>query len=119
VTRLTRIGLIIAALACCASLIPAVASASPSYYGSPSYSSPSYYTAPSYYGSSYYTPTYYSPSNYGSSYYTPSYYGQLNGAGYPKNQYVSPYFRKDGTFVQGYWRNSPSDGLRTCSIIRC
>jgi hypothetical protein len=102
-TRSLRLGLLIAALACGASLIPAVASAFPGSYSSPSYYSPSYYS-----------PSYYSPS-----YFTPSYYGQLNGAGCPKNQYVSPCFREDGTYVQGYWRNSPSDGLRTCSIIRC
>jgi hypothetical protein len=46
-------------------------------------------------------------------------YGQLNRAGFPKNQYVRSYLRRDGTFVQGYWRNSPTDGLPTCHIIRC
>jgi hypothetical protein len=46
-------------------------------------------------------------------------YGQLNGAGFPKNQYVRSYLRRDGTFVNGYWRNSPTDGLPTCRIIRC
>jgi hypothetical protein len=111
-----RIGLLIAALACCASLIPTVASAAyiPSYSGGSSYSS-SYYR-PSYY-SSLYRPSYYRPSYYRPSY--PSYYGQLNRAGYPKNQYVSPYFRSNGTYVGGYWRNSPNDSYRTCSIIRC
>jgi hypothetical protein len=105
-TRFVRIGLLVAALAVSAWLIPAVASASSGYYSSPSFYTPTY--------SSYYSPSYYTPS-----YSPPSYYGQLNGAGYPKNQYVSPYFRRNGTYVQGYWRNSPSDGLRTCSIIRC
>lgn len=46
-------------------------------------------------------------------------YGGFNEAGFPKNQYVRPYLRRDGTFVHGYWRNSPSDGLPTCRIIRC
>ena len=46
-------------------------------------------------------------------------FGELNGAGFPKNQYVRPYFRRDGTYVSGYWRNSPTDGLPTCRIIRC
>jgi hypothetical protein len=46
-------------------------------------------------------------------------FGELNGAGFPKNQYVRPYVRKDGTFVSGYWRNSPSDGYPTCKIISC
>jgi hypothetical protein len=94
-----RVGLLIAALACCASLIPTVASAA--YIPSPPYSKGSSYS------STYYRPSY------------PSYYGQLNRAGYPKNQYVSPYFRSNGTYVGGYWRNSPNDSFRTCSIIRC
>jgi hypothetical protein len=94
-----RVGLLIAALACCASLIPTVASAA-------------YIPSPPYYGGKSYTSTYYRPSY-------PSYYGQLNRAGYPKNQYVSPYFRSNGTYVGGYWRNSPNDSFRTCSIIRC
>ena len=115
-TRVIRIGLFLGALVCCASLIPAVASASPGYYNPPSYSSPGY---GGYYSPSYSTPSYSIPSYYMPSYSTPSYYGQLNGAGFPKNQYVSPYFRKNGTYVQGYWRNSPSDGLSTCTIIRC
>lgn len=46
-------------------------------------------------------------------------YGELNAAGFPKNQYVRPYVRRDGTMVSGYWRNSPSDGLPTCQIISC
>jgi len=46
-------------------------------------------------------------------------FGELNGAGYPKNQYVRPYVRRDGTMVSGYWRNSPSDGLPTCHVISC
>jgi hypothetical protein len=50
---------------------------------------------------------------------TASGFGELNGAGFPKNQYVRPYVRKDGTPVTGYWRNSPSDGLPTCRIISC
>jgi hypothetical protein len=50
---------------------------------------------------------------------TASGFGELNAAGFPKNQYVRSYFRKDGTHVDGYWRNSPSDGLPTCQIISC
>jgi hypothetical protein len=46
-------------------------------------------------------------------------FGGFNAAGFPKNQYVRPYLRRDGTFVSGYWRNSPSDGLPTCRIIHC
>jgi hypothetical protein len=46
-------------------------------------------------------------------------FGELNAAGYPKNQYVRPYVRRDGTMVSGYWRNSPSDGLPTCRVISC
>ena len=46
-------------------------------------------------------------------------FGTLNAAGFPKNQYVRPYLRSNGTFVQGYWRNSPTDGLPTCRIISC
>jgi hypothetical protein len=46
-------------------------------------------------------------------------FGQFNGAGLPKDQYVRPYIRSDGTAVSGYWRNSPSDGLPTCQIISC
>lgn len=46
-------------------------------------------------------------------------FGESNGAGYPKNQYVPPYVRRDGTTVSGYWRNSPSDGLPTCRVISC
>ena len=84
----------------------------------------------SYYPTYSYTPTYsygYTPS-YHSYGYTPryswgyspsSYYGQLNGAGFPKNQWVRPYYRSSGTYVPGYWRNSPNDGLPTCRIIRC
>jgi hypothetical protein len=33
-----------------------------------------------------------------------------NDEGCPKNQFVSGYTRSDGTRVQGYWRNSSSDG---------
>jgi len=58
-----------------------------------------------------------------STYRTPDYtapgYGELNEAGYPKNQYVSSYFRDDGTYVSGYWRNSPTDGYYTCRVIDC
>jgi hypothetical protein len=34
----------------------------------------------------------------------------LNDVGCPKNQWVSGYTRADGTYVAGYYRNSPSDG---------
>jgi hypothetical protein len=46
-------------------------------------------------------------------------FGSLNAAGFPKDQYVRPYLRRNGTFVAGYWRNSPTDGLPTCRIIHC
>jgi hypothetical protein len=46
-------------------------------------------------------------------------FGGYNAAGFPKNQYVRSYVRRDGTFVGSYWRNSPTDGLPTCRIIRC
>jgi hypothetical protein len=46
-------------------------------------------------------------------------FGGYNAAGFPKNQYVRSYVRRDGTFISGYWRNSPTDGLPTCRIIRC
>lgn len=46
-------------------------------------------------------------------------YGELNAAGFPKNQYVRGYVRRDGTYVRPYWRNSPTDGLPTCRFIRC
>jgi hypothetical protein len=46
-------------------------------------------------------------------------FGETDAAGFPKNQYVRPYMRSDGTPVSGYWRNSPSDGLATCSIVSC
>jgi hypothetical protein len=46
-------------------------------------------------------------------------FGELNAAGFPKNQYVRPYVRSNGTLVSGYWRNSPADGLPTCRIIAC
>src|SRR5262249_39660917 len=46
-------------------------------------------------------------------------FGGYNAAGFPKNQYVRSYIRRDGTFVRGYWRNSPTDGLPTCRIINC
>jgi hypothetical protein len=84
---------------------------------SPSYSStyyPSYTTRSTYYPT--YRPSYYSPS---SNYYRPSYYSHLNAAGYPKNQWVNGYYRSNGTYVHGYWRNSPNDGLPTCRIIHC
>jgi hypothetical protein len=46
-------------------------------------------------------------------------FGQPNAAGFPKDQYVRPYIRRDGTFVSGYWRNLPTDGLPTCQVISC
>ncbi len=36
--------------------------------------------------------------------------GGYNGQGCPKNQYVTGHTRRDGTYVEGYYRNSPSDG---------
>lgn len=46
-------------------------------------------------------------------------FGEVNKAGFRRNQYVRSYFRSDGTRVDGYWRNSPSDGLPTCRVIAC
>lgn len=46
-------------------------------------------------------------------------FGTTNAAGFPRNQYVRPYVRRDGTSVAGYWRNSPTDGLPTCQVIAC
>ena len=46
-------------------------------------------------------------------------FGEFNAAGFPKNQYVRPYVRSDGTYVSSYWRNSPDDGLPTCKVISC
>jgi len=51
--------------------------------------------------------------------YTATGFGEANAAGFPKNQYVRPYVRRDGTHVSGYWRNSPTDGLPTCRVISC
>jgi hypothetical protein len=42
-----------------------------------------------------------------------------NDAGFPENQYVRPYTRRDGTRVDGYYRNSPSDSLPTFIYISC
>ena len=50
---------------------------------------------------------------------TASGFGTTNDAGFPRNQYVRPYVRRDGTPVAGYWRNSPTDGLPTCDVITC
>ena len=46
-------------------------------------------------------------------------FGEMNAAGFPRNQYVRPYVRSDGTMVSGYWRNDPTDGLPTCDVISC
>jgi hypothetical protein len=35
--------------------------------------------------------------------------GGVNEAGCPKDQWVNGYYRSDGTYVSGYWRNSPTD----------
>jgi len=43
----------------------------------------------------------------------------VNAARSPTNQYVRPYVRRDGTFADGWWRNSPSDGPRICRVISC
>jgi hypothetical protein len=50
---------------------------------------------------------------------TASGFGTTNDAGFPRDQYVRPYVRRDGTPVAGYWRNSPTDGLPTCDVITC
>jgi hypothetical protein len=36
-----------------------------------------------------------------------SYYGQPNVNGVPKTVAVSGYYRKDGTYVRGYYRSPP------------
>jgi hypothetical protein len=36
-------------------------------------------------------------------------YEDYNSAGCPKNQYVNGYYKANGTYVAGYWRNSPTD----------
>jgi hypothetical protein len=46
-------------------------------------------------------------------------FGKDNAAGFPRNQYVRPYVRRDGTLVSGYWRNDPTDGLPTCRVVSC
>ena len=46
-------------------------------------------------------------------------FGETDAAGLPKNQYVRSYIRTDGTFVLGYWRNSPDDGVSACSVVGC
>jgi hypothetical protein len=46
-------------------------------------------------------------------------FAQDNAAGFPRNQYVRPYARSDGTLVGGYWRNDPTDGLPTCRVVSC
>lgn len=51
--------------------------------------------------------------------YTARGFAEYNAAGFPKNQYVRGYVRRDGTYVRPYWRNSPHDGLPTCRIITC
>lgn len=37
---------------------------------------------------------------------------EFNGAGCIKDQYVSGYMRSNGTYVNGYYRNSPSDNCQ-------
>jgi hypothetical protein len=47
-------------------------------------------------------------------------YGRYNAAGFPKNQYVRPYYSpRRATWVSGYWRNSPYDSYPTCRYIHC
>jgi hypothetical protein len=36
-----------------------------------------------------------------------SYYGELNANGVPKTDLVSGYYRRDGTYVRGYYRSAP------------
>ncbi len=47
-----------------------------------------------------------------------SYYGQLNENGIPKTVFVKGYYRKDGTYVQSYYRSLPSSnyGIKTVRI---
>ena len=37
-----------------------------------------------------------------------SYYGEPNANGVPKTVYVNGYYRKDGTYVRGYYRSVPN-----------
>ncbi len=37
-----------------------------------------------------------------------SYYGELNANGVPKTVHVNGYYRKDGTYVRGYYRSPPN-----------
>lgn len=57
------------------------------------------------------TPTYTTPDlsvpGGGTSTYPP---GGYNDQGCPKDQWTNGYTRKDGTYVNGYWHNSPTDG---------
>ena len=46
-------------------------------------------------------------------------FGEVTASGHVKNQYVRSYFRRDGTFVPGYWRYATSSGRSTCKIVRC
>ena len=115
--KITKIitGLVVVVAA--VSVAAASASASGFYqpYTTPA-SSPGFYqpyTTPSY-SPSFYQP--YTTPSYSSS---SSYYGQPNAAGFPKNQYVSGYVTQSGKYVSGYWRNSPTDGYPTCTIIHC
>jgi hypothetical protein len=65
------------------------------------------YTAPDPYD---YTAPYTDPYSGGGGYSAPYAPGGINSAGCPKNRWVNGYMRSDGTYVQGYWRNSPVDG---------
>ena len=72
----------------------------PAYVSSqPSYSSGSAVTA--YESDAATTPIYGAVAENG------SYYGQPNVNGVPKTVAVSGYYRKDGTYVRGYYRSAP------------
>jgi hypothetical protein len=46
-------------------------------------------------------------------------FAEATASGHVKNQYVRSYFRRDGTFVPGYWRYASKGGRPTCKIVRC
>ena len=80
-----------------------------------SYSAPLYVpglgniSKPAYFSSSgaAYEPAIVLPPGYGAVAENGSYYGQPNVNGVPKTLAVNGYYRKDGTYVRGYYRSSP------------
>ena len=77
-----------------------------SYYGAPAYvsSQPAYSSGSAvtaYEADAVTTPAYGAVAENG------SYYGQPNVNGVPKTVAVNGYYRKDGTYVRGYYRSPP------------